>query len=104
MNIQFNTDKNISGSESLTEKLGAMITNDLSRFSEQITTIEVHLGDENSHKEGGNDKRCMIEARLEGLQPIAVTGYGDTIEQSVKTTLPKLITAIDTVRGRLSNH
>lgn len=102
MNIQFNTDKNISGGEDLTAKLGTIITSDLRRFSEQITTIKVHLGDENSHKEGGNDKRCMIEARLEGLQPIAATGYGDTVEQSVKTALSKLIGAIDSVRGRLN--
>jgi ribosome-associated translation inhibitor RaiA len=104
MNIQFNTDNNITGSENLNEKIRTIITNDLSRYSEQITRIEVHLSDDNSHKEGETDKRCMIEARLEGIQPIAVTGHGDNIELSVKTALSKLKGAIDSVLGRLSNH
>jgi hypothetical protein len=104
MNIQFNTDKNISGGEDLNAVLGTIISDDLSRYSERISTIEVHLGDENSQKEGGNDKRCMIEARLEGLQPIAVSGNGVTIEQSVKTTLIKLKAAIDSVLGRLNDR
>lgn len=104
MNIQFNTDKNISGGEDLNAKLDTIISDDLSRYSERITTIVVHLGDENSQKEGGNDKRCMIEARLEGLQPIAVSGNGDTIEQSVKRALFKLKGAIESVLGRLKER
>ena len=104
MNIQFNTDNNITGSENLNDKLSTIIASNLERYSEQITRIEVHLGDVNSHKEGVNDKRCMIEARLEGLQPIAVTGHGDNIEQSVKTALSKLKGSIDSVLGRLSNY
>src|SRR5690606_15325944 len=98
MNIQFNTDNNITGGENLNDKLNTVITSDLERYSEQITRIEVHLGDVNSHKDGVNDKRCMMEARLEGLQPIAVTGHGDTIEQSVKAALSKLKASIDSVR------
>ena len=36
------------------------------RFSAHITRVEVHLGDENAGKRGSDDKRCMMEARLEG--------------------------------------
>jgi hypothetical protein len=50
MNIQFNTDDNISGSEELNAAFGPAITNGLKRFSHRITRIEVHLADENSHK------------------------------------------------------
>ena len=77
---------------------------ELSRFSHQITRVEVHLSDENSDKEGLNDKRCMIEARLEGIKPIAVTNHANTHEQAVAGAVEKLKTSLDTILGRLRNH
>ena len=104
MIIQFNTDNNIAGSESLNEYFTTTLTESLNRFSNQITRLEVHLTDENSSKEGQNDKRCMLEARLEGIQPIAVTSHADTIEQAVKLAVDKLKSSLDTVIGKLRNH
>jgi hypothetical protein len=43
----------------------------------------VHLGDENGHKRGGNDKRCMMDARLDGRPPIAVTQQAPPLDQAV---------------------
>jgi hypothetical protein len=52
----------------------AVVRDSLDRFSEQITRVEVHLSDQNSDKKFGNeDKRCLLEARLAGLQPISVS-------------------------------
>jgi len=104
MIIQFNTDNNIQGSERLNEYFEETISNALNRFRSQITRIEVHLADENSSKEGQNDKRCTLEARLEGLQPIAVTSNEDTLEQAVKSALDKLKSALDTAIGKLRNY
>lgn len=104
MNIQFNTDKNIEGSERLTEYFSAFITKELSRFNGHITRLEVHLSDENSNKDGKNDKRCKLEAKLEGMQPIAVTNNADSIEQAVKGATDKLKASLDTVIGKLRNH
>lgn len=66
MKIQFNTDKNIHGSEALEAKVGERIEHYLGRFDEFITRIEVHLSDENAHKSGGDDIQCKLEVRLEG--------------------------------------
>lgn len=104
MKIQFNTDNNITGGVKLHEKFSAIISNYLSKYRELITRVEVHLGDKNSHKGGVNDKRCVLEARLEGLQPIVVTNHDDTVEQSVKGALDKLKAAIDSTRGRLRDY
>src|SRR5690606_39314065 len=71
MLINLNTDNNIDGNERLSAYLETQLTDGLSRFSSYITRIEVHLSDENANKEGRDDKRCVLEARLEGLQPIA---------------------------------
>lgn len=104
MTIQLNTDKNLSIHESFGGALEDLLTRELSRFSEDITRLEVHLSDENGGKDGQNDNRCMIEARLEGRQPIAVTANADTLEQSVAEAIDKLKNSLDTILGRLSNH
>jgi ribosome-associated translation inhibitor RaiA len=104
MTIIINTDKNISGNEKLTAHLKATISESLVRFGDWITRIEVHLSDENSQKKGVNDKRCLIEARLGSLQPIAVTNECDTIEQAVTGAIDKLKALLDTTIGRLKDH
>ena len=76
MTIQLNAGKDLNIQEAFGEKLEDMLTEELSRFSEHITRLEVHLSDENGIKDGQNDKRCLLEARLEGRQPIAVTANG----------------------------
>lgn len=70
MKIKLNTDKNIPRDEHLENYLSSLISDELSRFSEHITRIEVHLADENGHKKGENDKRCVLEARLETDNPL----------------------------------
>lgn len=104
MKIQLNTDSNVTGSEELRASLTSLISDELSRFDDHITRLEVHLSDENGHKSGQNDKRCMIEARLEGMKPIAVTNHADTNEQAVTGAVEKLKSSLTTIQGRLKNY
>ncbi len=104
MTILINSDNNITGTEELSNFVESTIAEALKRFDEQITRVEVHLNDENSHKSGTSDKRCMLEARLEGMQPIAVTANGDTIEEALKAALDKLKSSLETTLGKLQNH
>ena len=103
MKIQFNTDKSVTGSEAIRSSMIAVISEDLNRFDEHITRLEVHLSDENGNKIGQSDKRCMIEARLEGMKPIAVTNHADSHELAVTGAVDKLKSSIDKRRGRLRN-
>ena len=59
MHVQLNTDNVISGGEDLTQTVRAIVENALDRFDEEITRIEVHLNDENSHKTGAADIRLL---------------------------------------------
>ncbi len=104
MTIQFNTDHNINGKEKLTAPFIEQIAEELSRFSDHITRIEAHLTDENGKKSGGNDKRCVLEARVEGRPPIAVTSHADTYHQAVDAAIDKLKASLDTVFGKIANH
>ena len=104
MKIQFNTDSNITESKEFRASLIALISEGLSRFSDQISRLEVHLSDENSLKKGLNDKRCLLEARLEGRQPIAVKNQANNLEQAVVGAVDKLKASLDTKIGRSRNY
>lgn len=50
-----------------------------------------HLSDENREKKVSNvDMRCVVEARLEGRQPVVVTHHAATLDQAVDGTADKL--------------
>ncbi len=104
MTIQINTDNNLDMHETYQAQLKHLLSEELSRFDEHITRLEVHLSDKNGNKESEDDKRCMIEARLKGRQPIAVTDVANTYDQAVSGAIDKLKTSLDTILGRLRNH
>ena len=104
MKIQFNTDKNITGKESLEAYVGGRISDGLKQFDEKITRIEVHLSDENAHKGGKDDIHCKLEARLEGMQPITVTGKDHSKEKAVSDAISKMKAALSTVVGKMKEH
>jgi ribosome-associated translation inhibitor RaiA len=104
MKIQLNTDIHINGNEALAAQISATIEQALDRFSEHITRVEVHLADENAGKSGQKDQRCMLEARLEGRQPVAVTEHAATLEQAVQGAAQKLAHLLDSALGRLHEH
>jgi len=100
LNIQINTGHNIQGNEALITKFSSTIKSALIRMSDHITKVEVHLKDEDGDKKGKNDKRCMIEAHLEGRQPIAVTDRADTLNQALDGAIDKLINMMESILGR----
>lgn len=104
MDIQLNTDKNIEGKEALASQVEAAVKRALRRFDDQITRVEVHLSDENAGKSGRDDKRCLMEARLEGRQPVAVTHQAGSVSEAVDGAANKLKSLLDSALGRLSDH
>lgn len=104
MQIQINTDRNIKGTRHWSLKSVALWTA-LSRFSGHITRVEVHLSDGNSRKKGGHDDmRCVMEARLEGRQPIAVTHQATTVDLAVDGAADKLTRMIESTIGKLQDQ
>jgi ribosome-associated translation inhibitor RaiA len=104
LKIQINTDHNIDGNERLGAYLETKITGALSHFEQHITRMEVHLTDENGEKKGKDEKRCLLEARLENREPVAVSGLGDTIEQAINHAIEKMKAKLDTITGKLKQH
>lgn len=104
MKIQFNTDKTVNGKERDSSYFNDLITKELKKFSTHITRIEVHLSDENGKKEGKNDIRCLLEARLENRQPIVAKNKADTVELAVSGAIHKLKASLETILERIANH
>ena len=101
MHVQVNTDHNIAGHEALSLHVIGVVEGALSRFNEHITRVEVHLTDENSGKGGQDDKRCVMEARLEGRSPVAVTHHAASLHQAVAGAADKLTSLLASTLGRL---
>lgn len=104
MQIQINTDKNVEGREAFSDQVKAMLEHALKRFSEHVTRVEVHISDENSDKSGINDKRCLMEARLEGRQPITVTHQAEDADLAAAGAAKKLKRMIESTLGRVADH
>ena len=103
MNIQFNTDNHIEGTESLESYFSDKISNGLKHFEEHITRVEVHLSDQNADKGGANDIQCKLEARVKGLQPITVTSQDASKEKAVIEAIDKMKSVLRTTMGKLKD-
>ena len=102
MQIEISTTNNIEAREKLTAYITGVVEGELDRFSKRITRVGVHLTDVNGHKSGHNDTRCVMEARLDGRPPIAVTHQETTLNEAVSGAAGKLKRLIESTLGRES--
>ena len=56
----------------------------------KVAPVEVHLHDANGHKSGSNDKHCLMEARIAGHQPLAVSHDADDLDAAISGAAEKL--------------
>jgi ribosome-associated translation inhibitor RaiA len=102
MKILINTDNHILGRETMAERFTRDIEKTFAKVDRHVTRIEVHLTDENgakASKDDKGDKRCTMEARLEGRQPIAVTEHAHTLDLAVHGAARKLEKRIESILG-----
>lgn len=105
MKIQVNTDHSVDGSEALDQQVEAEVQSALGRFEDRLTRVEVHLADESGDKHGGGaDKRCMLEVRPAGMQPVVVTDFADTLEQAIGGAAQKMQSLLTSTFGRIDGR
>ncbi len=104
MTIQVNTDRHFTGRADVTEFVEGTVSDTLSHFLGHLTRVEVHIGDVNGHKGGGDDIRCSMEGRFEGHQPLAVEHRAGTIEEAVDGAAGKLKRHLEHTLGRLHDR
>lgn len=104
MQVQVNTDDHIHGGDSLAQWITDESKSRLTRFGDHITRLEVFLSDLDAGKSGANDKRCRIEARLSGRNPVTVTEEADKMAMAFTGAVDKLCRALDTDLGRVKDR
>lgn len=97
MQILINTDHNIEGREALAARVEGVVEQGLGRFGGRITRVEVHLSEQNGDKGGQDDKRCVMEARVEGRPPTAVSHQAATLDQAVHGAVDKLKRSLESI-------
>ena len=108
MQVQINSDNNISMHGRLSDSIGAYINNLLQRFDPYLTRVEVHLTGENVKKIGPNetgpkDKRCVLEARAKRHRSLIVTNKSTDIEDAFSGAADKMHRQLETTYGRLAD-
>ena len=101
MQILINSDHHIKGGDSATQRVQSIVEAAVERFENRITRIEVHLSDTNGPKHGDREKRSVIEARVGGLRPIAVTHEAPNLLEALEGAAEKLKRALEHTLGRL---
>jgi len=104
MQVQFNSDSSVMGTQEVAERIEAAVRDKLARFAERLTRIEVHVRDDNARKGGSVDKACMIEARPRGGKPISVTEHGDTVDNAARRAANALAQRLEHHFGKESRH
>jgi len=100
MQIQVNSDTSLAVTTELSELVEARISSSLERFTDRITRAEVHLSDVNGERFGTADKRCLLEVRLSGLDPVAVTAEAATPELAASGAAQKMQRLLTSTLGR----
>jgi ribosome-associated translation inhibitor RaiA len=104
MQVQVNHDNHVRLGADVEQRFGDIIRDSLNRYGDRITRVEMHVSDENGGKGGDADKRCMLEARMANLHPIAVSHLADSYQLAFDGALEKLEHAISHTIGKLETH
>lgn len=84
---------NLASSDVLAEHVRDEVIDALGHLTERVTRIEAHLSDVNGPR-GGDDMRCMLEARLAGDKPFVVEVVSHDIYDGVIEAAGKLARAM----------
>ena len=104
MFIQIHTDNQIDSDAERDERLEEQIRQRLARFEGRITDVEIHVSDINGPRGGAADLRCTLEARVNGVPPIAVADQGNTVDQAILGAAKKAVRALDHQFGKLTDR
>ena len=99
MMIQINAG-NVQVSEAIAAHREDEVNKAMRHFSDRVTRVEAHLHDDNGPK-SGLDKRCTLEVRLAGFDPLTVEELSADMYAAIQQASHKLERA---VRHKLERH
>lgn len=94
--IQINS-RGLTTTAAMDQHINDQIEQHLGRFLKRLTRIEVHIADENEpSRDTGDDKRCLIEARPAGRDPLVAEHTGADMYEAIDKAIHKI--------GRVLEH
>ncbi len=102
MQIQINSPQ-LQLPDALVDYIERTASEVLGRHADMLTRVEFHLSDTNANK-GGVDKRCVVEARPRGMDPLTAEHEGVEFKDAVKHAIDKLDRVLDRRFGKLSSR
>lgn len=88
--IQINS-RGMTTTAAIDQHIHDQITTHLTRFLKRLTRIEVHISDENEpHRDTGDDKKCLIEARPAGRDPLVAEHTCGDMYEAIDEAINKL--------------
>jgi len=101
MQVQFQTDNHIEGTEAMSQWVTTTLKSSLARFSGQITRVQAHVSDENGGKKNTEESiQCTLEVRLEGYQPLVLKHHGANLNQAIEGAADKMGRLIESTLGK----
>lgn len=80
------------------------LTGTFRRYRSKMTAVEVHFEDVNGPKHGGDDARCVMEARVNGRHPVAVRARADDLYAAIDAAARKLELAVGRAVERIDTR
>lgn len=100
MQVMVNSGKHVDSSMALKTDIRGRVTEKLRRYEEHLTRVEIHLSDENALKNGPQDKRCKLEARMKGRDPLSVSFDASDLHQAIEGAINKLTSVLERNLGK----
>lgn len=105
MQIQVNTDNHVDATAAFNQFVEDFLGDKLRRFATRLTRVEVHFTDESSAAKSSNDdKRCLIEARITGQQPVSASDRGASVDEALRGATRKVQALLDSKLGKLEDR
>jgi hypothetical protein len=100
MQIHVHTDQATNSHAAAIKDIERVVVAGLSRFTDRLTRVDVHLSNDQPGASTGATTRCLIEARPRGATPMVVTHRARTPIGSVKGGVRRLNTVLGARLGR----
>ncbi|HVM22366.1 MAG TPA: HPF/RaiA family ribosome-associated protein [Sphingomicrobium sp.] len=104
MQFLFNSDNQTPLGADAAERAEAIVASRLDRISDRLTRVEVHVSDVDGPRNGGDDMRCAIEIRPNGMRPITATDQAATVETAIGSAADKVLKAFDRQVGKTTTR
>ena len=102
--IQIHSDNQVESDNERDSRLEEQIRQRLARFEGRITDVEVHVSDVNGPRGGNADMRATVEARVNGIPPVAAIDEGNSVDRAVIGAAKKVVRALDHQLGKLTDR